>query len=206
MSNGGDYEHDFFLSYPVHSAAGEWVRNHFLPVLREELENTGPPPSLFCWLENEIGVLWPERLKRAHSRSRILVAILTPPYFYKSQWCPIEWHTMVKREQLAKLGNQLGATESLICPVLFSDGDTLPPETRVVTAKDFRPWAYPDLVFKNTTEYLPFRLAVRGLAEELLNRRLPLAPRWSPDWPEIEPPPRQAPRAGKPQLEARRDS
>jgi hypothetical protein len=201
MANGGDYEYDFFLSYPVDSTAGTWVRNHFLPVLREGLEEVGAAPTLFCWLENESGVIWPVRLKQALTRSRIMIAVLTPPYFFKSSWCPYEWYTMAKRQEAAlRNGARLDATNSLITPVLFSDGQSLPEDARVVSSKDFRTWAYPDSVFRNTTSFLAFRDAVRQLADELISRRLPLAPPWSAEWPEVEPPPLAAPRAALPRL------
>jgi hypothetical protein len=96
-----DYEFDFLLSYPVHSGAGAWVRNHFFPVLKKELDIVGPPTTIFCWLENEIGVIWPVKLNRALARSRIMVAVLKPPYFYQSKWCPTEWHTMLEKNRLA---------------------------------------------------------------------------------------------------------
>lgn len=200
MSNDDDYEYDFFLSYPVNSDAGTWVRNHFLPVLRAELQNEAPNPTLFCWLENETGVLWEPKLKQAHARSKIMVAVLTPPYFYKSQWCPIEWHTMFKRQELAQLATRSDGTDSLIYPVLFSDGPSLPNYAHQVTCKDFRAWAFPEPQFKDTNKYLEFREAVRELAQELVHRRLPLAPPWSADWPAIEVPPLRAPRAAKPEL------
>jgi len=195
MSNGVDYEYDFFISYPVRSSAGIWVRNHFLPLFHEELDNAYADGKVFCWLEEEVGVIWPAMLKQAHARSRLLVAILTPPYFYRSAWCPIEWFTMVKRQTLAKLD-----TNSLICPILYSDGSTLPVDARQITAKDFRRWAFPELQFKDSQAYLDFRLAVRELVDELVSKRLPLVPHWSGEWPEIDLPPLPMPRAELPRL------
>jgi hypothetical protein len=195
-----DYEYDVFLSYPVHSLAGEWVRNHFKGVLKEQLEAEAANPKLFCWTENEVGVVWDEKLKRAHARSRIMVAVLTPPYFYSSAWCPVEWYTMTKREEIARLGQALDFTDSLICPVLFSDGTNLPLGARRITSLDFRPWAYPDPVFRQTQDFLKFREKVRELAQEIVEKRLPLAPKWSGDWPVINPPAKETPQARKPSL------
>jgi hypothetical protein len=45
MNDGDGYQYDVFLSYPSGSAAGTWVHNHFLPVLREELKGAGPEPD-----------------------------------------------------------------------------------------------------------------------------------------------------------------
>ena len=198
------YDYDVFLSYPVDSLAGKWVSNHFLPVLKEEVEAQDPTVKIFCWTENEIGVIWDNKLKQAHSRSKIMVAVLTPPYFFKSQWCPTEWETMRKREEILRLGLNLDGTDSLIFPVLFSDGDNLPDEARRITAFDFRKWAFPDIVFQTTPEYLVFRQRVREFALALINR-LTIAPAWSDKWPVISAPPLSAPRAKKPTLDVQSD-
>ncbi len=187
-----------FLSYPVQSHAGDWVRNHFLPVLKEELEGQAPNPRLFCWTENEVGVDWDRKLREAHATSKLMVAVLTPPYFYRSQWCPIEWHTMVERERIAQLGQELDWTDSLICPVLFSDGSNLPVGSRRVTSLDFRDWAFPEPVFRQTPNYLGFRAKVRELADTIVNKRLPIVPPWCSTWPVIAPPALATPQAAKP--------
>jgi TIR domain len=197
-NNYQDYQYDVFLSYPVHSLAGEWVRNHFLPVLKEELDAQTPNPRLFCWTENEVGVIWDKKLEIAHATSKVMVAVLTPPYFFQSRWCPIEWHTMVERERIAQLGLELDWTDSLICPVLFSDGSNLPVGARRVTSLDFRDWAFPEPVFRQTPEFIRFRRKVRELAEMIVSNRLLIAPRWSRGWPVIHSPALARPHATKP--------
>jgi hypothetical protein len=156
MTATNGYEYDIFLSYPVDSLVGEWLRNHFLPVLTEKLDSAAP--NLTCSAGPKMMfVIWDNKLKQAHSRSRVMIAVLTPLYFYKSEWCPIEWHTMMQREQLSKVGNHLNGTDSLICPVLFSDGECLPDEARRITNVDFRKWAFPEPVFRHTPDYIVFR-------------------------------------------------
>ena len=180
-----DYEYDFFLSYPSRAAAGRWVREHFHPVLQEELESLDAHATLFCWTDGEIGSVWPELIKDAHARSRLLIAVLTPPYFYKSPWCRAEWATMIARHKhvglLALLGNQ-----SLICPVLYSDGDSHPDEARAISDFDFRAWANPDPPFRHMTAFVRFRRHVRKFADAILKRR-DLAPPWSANWPVLQP-------------------
>jgi hypothetical protein len=195
-----DYEYDFFLSYPTPSraAAGRWVINHFHPVLKEELESEDASSTVFCWTENDekVGSVWDESIKKAHARSRLLIAVLTPPYFYKSPWCRAEWATMIQREKCSGLG--LSEEESLICPVLYSDGETYPDEAKKISFFDFRKWAIPDLVFSSTTDFVQFRLEVRKFVKVILKRRS-LAPPWSDTWPVLEPgvlptPPAKLPR------------
>ena len=192
-----DYEYDFFLSYPSRAAAGQWVLNHFYPVLKEELESLDPDPTVFCWTENEVGSVWPERIKRAHARSRLLIAVLTPPYFYKSPWCRAEWATMIQRQKDAGLG--VSEDESLICPVLYSDGETYPDEVKKISFFDFRKWANPDSVFRSTADFVQFRHKVREFAEVILRRRS-LAPPWSDTWPVLEPDVLPPPRVPLPRL------
>ncbi|MGO9597290.1 MAG: toll/interleukin-1 receptor domain-containing protein [Isosphaeraceae bacterium] len=194
-----DYEFDFFLSYPSRAAAGRWVLNHFYPVLKEELESEDAGSAVFCWTENkeEAGSLWDERIKKAHARSRLLIAVLTPPYFYKSRWCQAEWDTMIQRQKCAGLG--VSVDQSLICPVLYSDGENHPAEAQRISYFDFRDWAIPDPVFKDTPDFVQFRRDVRKFAKVILKRRS-LAPPWSDTWPVLEPGVLSTPRATLPRL------
>jgi hypothetical protein len=192
-----DYEYDFFLSYPSRAAAGRWVLNHFYPVLKEELESEDADSTVFCWTENEVGSVWPERLKDAHARSKLLIAVLTPPYFYKSAWCRAEWDTMIQRQQDA--GLKVSADQSLICPVLYSDGEHYPDEAKKISHFDFREWAFPERQFQDTHDYITFRRKVREFAKVILNRRN-LAPAWSDKWPVLQRDVPSPPRATLPRL------
>ena len=163
------------LPHPSRAAAGRWVLNHFYPVLKEELESQDADSTVFCWTENEVGSVWPEVLKDAHARSRLLIAVLTPPYFYKSPWCRAEWATMIQRQKHAGLGEPSG-TQSLICPVLYSDGENHPDEAQKISFFDFRDWAIPDPVFRRTTRLRPVPPQSAGIRGSHTGTSVPCAP------------------------------
>lgn len=197
------YLYDVFLSYRRSGAGGvaDWVRNHFHPMLTACLADQLPrEPSIFIDLEQQHGAHWPDELARALRCSKVLVPVWSPKYF-SSPWCNAEWQTMLDRERAVGLAGP-DQPQGLIYPVVFSDGDLFPDLARQRQARDFKPWAVPQPVYRETTEYVDLQKAVTNLAIELAPR-LEQVPRWNPAWkPRVVDPP-FPPRADPPRLDQR---
>jgi hypothetical protein len=178
------YEYDIFISYTRGGVTGEWVRNHFEPGLRGWLELTMlEQPRIFWDPDIGTGQTWPNALRSALARSRIIVPVLTYPYF-RSEWCRAELNTMIARERALNLrtGQDL---DGLIYPVRFH-GEDFPPTIRTLQYRDMSRWAYAEPGFRETSLYLGFVDAIKAFAAELADR-LPAAPDWAADWPECLP-------------------
>jgi hypothetical protein len=179
-----DYKYDLFISCSNLGTVGEWLKNHFIKVFSDECLNEYGYEDYFrwfCWRENEAGTVWPEKLRQAHARSKVMLAILTPSSFTRSYWCNAEWELMLKRAELCKLP----ADESLIYPILFSDGDNLPKSAIDITGVDFPAFASPEPGFCETKQYFEFRVKIRELLASL-EKRLQKAPPFQDDWPELD--------------------
>jgi hypothetical protein len=182
------YEHDVFISYRRIGNVTEWARNHLVPRLRRCLEDElGHEPRIFFDTEQEAGTHWEKNLKRALQRSRLLIAIWSPPYFC-SRWCLAEWKTITAREQVLGLGSAQNLS-GLVYPIRYSDGARFPAEARNVQHEMiFKDWRYPDPQFAESELYLGFHSAVVKLAERI-TERLDDSPPWDPDWPVVLPEP-----------------
>lgn len=180
------YAYDLFVSYRRTPNVREWVRNHLVPrlsdALADELERE---PRIFMDAELEVGVRWPDRLVWALQRSRLMLAVWSPPYF-TSAWCMAEWQTMLRREQLVGMSGR-PAQPGLVYPIRYSDGHRFPAAAQNVQQEMiFSEWRYPYPQFADSPKYLDFHDAVVELAERLA-RRLDDTPAWRPDWPSVFP-------------------
>lgn len=181
------YEYDFFISFSRDCSAGEWVVNHFEPVLQQSLDElAGRKISIYCYTNQPNAMTWPSEVMAALRKTRFLVSILTPPYFYSSVWCVAEWTTMLERQRLTGFGTEDNPA-SLIYPVIYSDGEHFPQAAKDIRWNvDFRDCAIPDKQFRDMAGYVDFRLKVRRLAAELL-KMLNSEPDWDPSWPVHDP-------------------
>src|SRR2546421_13118609 len=95
------YRYDVFISYTRRAGNSlRWVRNHLHPRLVDCLgDQLGNSPTVYLDKAMERGVHWPTDIADALRRSKILIPICTPPYFW-SPWCTAEWHSMRKREEM----------------------------------------------------------------------------------------------------------
>ena len=115
------YQFDVFVSYRRSGPgnAATWVRNYFHRMLEDCLADELGRTAVFIDSEVETGAVWPPLLREALARSKILVAVWSPPYFH-SPWCLAEWRTMEARERA------LGGTARLVYPVRSPTGTTSP--------------------------------------------------------------------------------
>lgn len=119
------YRFDVFLSYRRSGPgnAGAWVRDHFHEMLKDCLADELGSSEVFLDLEAETGVRWPSLLRDVLARSKVLVAVWSPPYF-QSPWCLAEWRTMEARERA------LAGRTRLVYPLRYSGGDNFSEDAR----------------------------------------------------------------------------
>lgn len=176
------YEYDLFLSYRRDPPVGEWVNNHFYPELLKWLpQEVNRDASVFKDTDVIIpGALWPQTIRNALLRSRCLLCIWSPDYFWH-EWCLAEWKSMVARQRHLGIGAQQD-TLGLICPVVFHDGQNFPDEVRGTEHADFREYNIPALAFSQTPRYVDFVVKMQRLACSLA-QLIRQAPPWEAGWP-----------------------
>lgn len=180
------YKYDVFVSYSRYGTVRNWLLNHFYPRLVEclvdEMEDT---PKMFLDKEMPRGVHWPSQLQEALQHSKILVAVLSAPYF-RSKWCMTEWGSMQAREELLGLAG-VQRPQGLIYPIRFADSNSFENEGRLRSWWDFKGLDNPDKGFQESRDWHPFQQRVRECAQDLAEL-LKQVPPWRPDWPAVEAP------------------
>lgn len=199
------YLHDVFLSYRRSSPVGDWVHNHFVPELNNWLPGeVGRQVSIF--IDDgyrvgsqgiQLGADWPLALQQALARSRCLLAVFSPDYFW-SKWCFAELETVRNREQL--LGYRTAANPAgLIQAVKFNDGQNFPPIAARVQYHDFEPWNIYVPVYRETCEYPRFIREVQVFCRRLATA-INGAPPWDGTWPVLSPNPPDRPQVEQQKL------
>lgn len=179
------YEWDIFISYPHSRFAKPWVHNHFKPLLEGCLEAVLPAePRIFLDTEQPTGGAWPNRLRNALQRSKLLVAVWTPPYF-QSNWCMAEWETMLAREEIFQK-QKIAPERGLIYPVVYSDGDHFDVRAQNTQQRaDLRMYTFPFDGFRDSSSYVDFYNTLMEISEEI-EVHLSQVPDWQPGWPIVE--------------------
>ncbi|AXB48778.1 TIR domain-containing protein [Amycolatopsis albispora] len=179
------YKWDLFISYSRHGSVQKWLLNHFYEKLCECLADEFEPLRVYMDREMPRAVHWPSNLQDALLHSKIMVQLLTPPYF-KSPWCLAEMQSMQAREEVLGLAGN-GISQGLIYPILYGDSENFPIEARQRSWHDFKDVAYPDPVYQQSTDYNIFHRKVKELARDL-TQLVRQVPEWQPGWPIIEKP------------------
>jgi hypothetical protein len=182
------YEYDVFISYQRDGATvPAWVRTHFYPRLSELLDDQLDHQAKIFFDENiRGGGKWPMEVRNALQRARILVPVCSPKYFL-SEWCLAEWHSMVRREELAGMASS-ATPQGLIYPVIFCDSENFPTYAHERRMQDLKMWNLPYPQFQDTIEYLGFHREVERIAVEI-KELIDQVPDWRPDWPVHTPAP-----------------
>lgn len=181
-----DYQFDLFISYSRVGTVQRWLLNHFYAKLEDCLaDQIAPPLRIYVDRTMPRAVHWPANLQRALQHSKIMIQLLTPPY-YQSEWCMAELQSMRAREQLLGLASA-EIPQGLIYPILYSDSENFPLSERERSWVDFKEFAHPDPVYQQTAEFNNFHKRMRELAVDLVDL-VRQAPEWRPDWPIIERP------------------
>jgi hypothetical protein len=180
------YKYDVFISYSRHGTVRNWLLNHFYPRLVECLvDEMEDAPKMFLDKEMSRGVHWPSQLENALQGSKILVAVLSAPYF-RSKWCMTELDNMRAREKVLGLASP-ERPQGLIYPIRFADSSSFENEGRMRAWWDFKGLDNPDRGFQESRDWHPFQQRVRECAQDLATL-LKQVPPWRPDWPAVESP------------------
>ncbi len=194
------YSFDVFLSYrrSGRGSVAEWVRNHFHPLLVSCLADELPEePRVFIDLEAETGCNWPSLLEETLLRSRLLVAVWSPPYF-RSSWCLAEWTSMEARDRAVR-SELPGRIPGLVYPVVYADSAHFPPAARDRQARDMKAWSFPAAQYRESHDYHGLHREMRKLASEIAGI-LPRTPAWTPGWPVWRPQPPTVPPVDLPKV------
>ena len=179
------YEYDVFLSYYKRKPVGPWVHEYFLDFfpayLTEAMASTLQREVRIFWDTKEIqaGEDYPSRLKRALARSKCLVAVWSPNYFYNSKWCQYEYNVMRYREQQLQY-RTLKNPHGLVFPVVVHDGEHFPDYAQRTQFFDCREYAVVGQGFKKTESYIEFQTGMRDWTTEVAES-LRKAPEWITD-------------------------
>jgi hypothetical protein len=180
------YKFDVFISYSRYGSVRKWLQNHFYEKLCECLaDQFAPSMKVYVDWEMRRAAHWPSDLQIALRHSKIMIQLLTPPYF-ESPWCMAELHSMRAREKLLGLAGP-EISQGLIYPILYSDSENFPIEGRQRSWLDFKEFAHPDPVYQQTVDFIRFHRKVNELARDLV-QLVQQVPDWQPDWPIVEKP------------------
>lgn len=180
------YQFDVFISYSRRGGAPKWLLNHFYPKLRDCLTDEIAHPRIFVDKTMPRGVHWPSQLQKALRHSKIMISVLSAPYF-TSSWCLAELRSMHEREKVLGLAG-LDRPQGLIYPVLYSDSDNFRPEEGLERSWcSFKGLDTCEPVFQTSEMWVPFHQKVKEFTQDLVEL-LRQVPEWQPDWPLIEVP------------------
>ncbi|MEK6258363.1 MAG: toll/interleukin-1 receptor domain-containing protein [Planctomycetota bacterium] len=176
-----DYEYDVFLSYTRQFPFGDWVLNHFLPLLRPYLNQAVNRTAEVFVDQEEIatGDAWPERLQRALACSRCQIAVWCPSYF-QSEWCRRECGVMLHRERKVGL-RTLKKPGGLVVPINVFDGEHFPSATKSIQYSDCRRFFRVGEGFTKTELYVDFQSQLIPWVDDVA-AAIRRAPPWSKQW------------------------
>lgn len=175
------YQFDAFISYPHNPIHEEWVRDIFLDIFRNPLENAlGWSPRLFYDREGiESGDEWPAQLKIALAKSKILVPIWSVQYF-RSPWCRAE--CAVIRDRELKLGYRtLKNPRGLMHPIRLFDGKNYPVFANKVQFLDCKDFNHVGKAFKESLAYLKLQDKLEEWTEQVAES-IQMSPEWMDEW------------------------
>ncbi|MEO7991402.1 MAG: toll/interleukin-1 receptor domain-containing protein [Chryseolinea sp.] len=189
------YNYDVFISYKTGGSNDEWMNDLFMPWFREKLDNAFanlelPEPQIFIdKSEIKNGSDWQIAIKQAVAHSKMMVAICTPTYFRRSEWCLREFTTMYYRAK--KLG-YLTATKNsgLVQPLMRQMVSNLPLSIKAIQFLDYSQFNQVGPAFKQTSAYLEFQKRVEKDAQYISKVVKDSIPEWNPkfetdEWTEL---------------------
>jgi len=186
MNSFKEYIYDIFISYRRHTPVEVWVERYFYPELMKWLPEELPPMrKLNVFFDKRIkpGEKWPAKLCQALRCSRLLLPVLSSPYF-GSPWCISELHSIQAREHYLKLSCEY-QTDGLIYPVVFSDGKYFPDNIKHIQHRDMKKWASTAEAFESSKDFLTFESEVKQIARDI-SLMLDKSPPYDPNWPIVE--------------------
>lgn len=176
-ASADDYEYDLYVSQSSSSYMDTRLEEFLADLTRELSHRIGREPMIFRdRKEVLLDAPWPEQVKRALLRSRLLLSVITPAY-YNSKWTLAEWATFVARAALSLEGSASHDMPKLVFPVIF-DG------TRVFYAPELSHHRPAEMLYSYYLE----KGAMQSTAElaEDITKALRDVPSFRPDFPLVE--------------------
>ncbi|MES2848049.1 MAG: toll/interleukin-1 receptor domain-containing protein [Bacteroidota bacterium] len=176
------YINDVFISYKRSKRSEQWLNEIFLPLFADYLNNELPhDPKIFVDQSGLTpGVDFNDELFINLLYSKCIVAILSPPYFRKSDWCVKEFLTMKHRQEILEL-SPLTKPKTLIWSVVYRKVDPIPDYAKGLHYLDYSDFDQVGDAFFKTEKYLEIQEKmkedIKTIGAIILNAP-PLKPGW----------------------------
>jgi len=180
------YKYDVFISYKRGGTKERWVNENFLPLFKEYLGDSFAAaglddPKIFLDTSELVeGEDFRNALITNVAQSKCMVAIISPPYLVRSQWCMYEFLSMRYREEVLQLGPNK-VPKSLIWPVLLQEMDAYPPIINTIQLANYTKYNVIGEGFLNSEDYVSFQRDLRkdvktvtGIVKNI--------PEWKSEW------------------------
>jgi hypothetical protein len=173
------YEYDLYVSYAYSSVVSIWINELVNSIAMWFEELTGNRLRVFLDVrEIQLGDIFFDLNHRALTRSKLLIAVVTPQYF-NSMYTLTEWLTFERRSKLSGT--------SLIIPLAIKGSRSNFPDwfnqNRYLEFQDF---GYIHPRFKETPKHLDFQVKIKDLANSI-NKMLGQVPPFDSFWPVASP-------------------
>ena len=177
------YKYDVFISYPHEPDHHTWVHKYFLPKFRLYLrQDLGYDPQIYVDDDRLApGATWPVNLKKALSRTRVLIPVWSIDYFI-SNWCKAECSVMLYREKALKMRTGEGDDDGgLILPVRLFDGKGYPEFAQKIHSLDCNDFNNIAGNFEQTPNYFELVNVIKKWTPKVADR-IRRSPEWSAEW------------------------
>ena len=180
-----DYAYDVFVSYARKGWVEPWVHAVFVPNFKLALQEELGRANLFVDKEMPTGTEWPDYLRYALLRSRVMVAVFSGQYFSKA-WCQAEINTMILRRDRFHLGEG-NPPRHPVHAIVVHDCVNGPPEP-YATIQNANFTDHTNNLKKASNKCI---VAIRELASDVAET-VRLSPTWAEDFPLAEVPTEEA--------------
>jgi len=182
------YTWDVFISYkrdyqdeaagPMLALRRQWLKETFLPVFSWALSaEIGRQPKIFWDVRLQTGDFFEEELVEALAGSKCMVAILSNPYLYDSEWCLREFCFMKKRYETSRETYP----NTYIYPILYQKTDTGHPLIRGMQVSDYTRYNKFGKAFIESEAYLQFQSDMNNTVPTIA-KVIQHPPDWNKEW------------------------
>lgn len=132
------YLFDAFVSYKRGRVNEQWLNEIFLPYFKDALDNVLDHEPLIFVDKTGLtpGADYEEELYGNLIASKSLVAVWSPPYFRRSEWCLKEFLTMRFKQEYHQLDNST-IPKTLLWPIMYRVVKPLPAAVQNISFLDY---------------------------------------------------------------------
>lgn len=196
------YKYGIFISYKHDNNYGQWVEKVFLPIVLDhiisEWGQEGVGITFFDKKNLKEGNIVPDSLRLALAHSRVMIAVLSGPYFCDSHYCPFEFSAIYNRQ--TKLNFSLSNEgKGLLFPIVFTkpDSESNKEKTNLVDKcpkihnmvenlvplkLDAKSYLNTSEGFKQTSAYDELKWKIKNWVDDSIIPSLLVAPSWQEQW------------------------